>query len=126
VSRESGEDVEGGKGGGSGEWLEWRSRLVRGKRRAFEAAHGKDSLTRARLTVAARGLWELQPVTGRAHQLRFEMAKNGHPILGDVLYGGPPPADPTQGIALRAIRLEFGAIPGDRLGLPAVIQINSI
>jgi tRNA pseudouridine32 synthase/23S rRNA pseudouridine746 synthase len=107
-----------------GDWTDWRSRLVRGKRRAFEAAHGKDSLTRARLADSGRGLWELQPVTGRSHQLRFEMAKHGHPILGDTLYGGPPLTDPEHGIALRAIRLDFRAISGERLGLPEVVQVD--
>lgn len=31
---------------------------------------------------------ELEPVTGRSHQLRVHMAELGHPILGDDLYGG--------------------------------------
>lgn len=31
---------------------------------------------------------ELEPVTGRTHQLRVHMAAIGHPILGDRLYGG--------------------------------------
>ena len=31
---------------------------------------------------------ELQPETGRAHQLRVHMAFQGHPIAGDRLYGG--------------------------------------
>jgi tRNA pseudouridine32 synthase/23S rRNA pseudouridine746 synthase len=30
---------------------------------------------------------ELEPVTGRTHQLRVHMAAIGHPILGDALYG---------------------------------------
>jgi tRNA pseudouridine32 synthase/23S rRNA pseudouridine746 synthase len=30
---------------------------------------------------------ELEPVTGRTHQLRVHMAAIGHPILGDSLYG---------------------------------------
>jgi tRNA pseudouridine32 synthase/23S rRNA pseudouridine746 synthase len=30
---------------------------------------------------------ELEPVTGRSHQLRVHMASLGHPILGDALYG---------------------------------------
>jgi len=30
---------------------------------------------------------ELEPVTGRSHQLRVHMAALGHPILGDELYG---------------------------------------
>jgi tRNA pseudouridine32 synthase/23S rRNA pseudouridine746 synthase len=31
---------------------------------------------------------ELEPVTGRTHQLRVHMAAMGHSILGDMLYGG--------------------------------------
>lgn len=50
---------------------------------------GKPSLTRYR----ALGLEgtntriELEPVTGRSHQLRVHMAEIGHAILGDALYG---------------------------------------
>ena len=53
---------------------------------------GKPSLTRYR--VLARDpandttRVELEPVTGRSHQLRVHMASLGHPILGDALYGG--------------------------------------
>lgn len=32
---------------------------------------------------------ELQPMTGRTHQLRVHMAAIGHPIVGDGKYGGP-------------------------------------
>jgi len=32
---------------------------------------------------------ELQPYTGRTHQLRVHMAAIGHPIVGDGKYGGP-------------------------------------
>ena len=31
---------------------------------------------------------ELEPITGRTHQLRVHMAAIGHPVLGDGLYGG--------------------------------------
>lgn len=34
-------------------------------------------------------LVELQPHTGRTHQLRAHMRHLGHPIIGDVKYGGP-------------------------------------
>jgi tRNA pseudouridine32 synthase/23S rRNA pseudouridine746 synthase len=30
---------------------------------------------------------ELEPITGRTHQLRVHMQALGHPILGDALYG---------------------------------------
>ena len=37
-----------------------------------------------------RTAWiELQPFTGRTHQLRVHMQAIGHPIVGDGKYGGP-------------------------------------
>jgi 23S rRNA pseudouridine1911/1915/1917 synthase len=35
------------------------------------------------------GLLELEPLTGRMHQLRLQTAVRGMPIVGDELYGGP-------------------------------------
>ena len=34
---------------------------------------------------------ELDPVTGRSHQLRVHLMALGHPIVGDPLYGPQPP-----------------------------------
>ena len=52
---------------------------------------GKPSLTRFR--VLERGeescVLELEPVTGRTHQLRLHCAYMGFPILGDPQYGSP-------------------------------------
>lgn len=52
-------------------------------------AQGKPSLTRYRLLDMDNGnsRVELEPVTGRTHQLRLHLAAIGHPILGDALYG---------------------------------------
>lgn len=53
---------------------------------------GRPSLTRYRVvSTAADGRSsrvELEPVTGRSHQLRVHLLSIGHPILGDDLYGG--------------------------------------
>nr|WP_295080503.1 pseudouridine synthase [uncultured Roseateles sp.] len=50
---------------------------------------GKPSLTRYRVLSASdtHSRVELEPVTGRTHQLRVHMLALGHPILGDSLYG---------------------------------------
>lgn len=48
-------------------------------------------------------LVELLPTTGRTHQLRVHMAQIGHPIVGDVLYGGET-SDRTY---LHALSLEL-------------------
>ncbi|MFH0933677.1 MAG: RluA family pseudouridine synthase [Pseudomonadota bacterium] len=52
-------------------------------------ALGKPSLTRYRLLDmdGPNSRVELEPITGRTHQLRLHMAAIGHPILGDALYG---------------------------------------
>ena len=79
-------------------------------------AQGRPSLTRYR--VLSRDLAsntsrvELEPVTGRTHQLRVHLLAIGHPILGDRLYA------PTD-VGARASRLLLHAAavglqhPGD-------------
>ncbi|WP_296251878.1 RluA family pseudouridine synthase [uncultured Stenotrophomonas sp.] len=68
---------------------------------------GKPSLTRwqvlARDTAAQTTRVELEPVTGRSHQLRLHLASIGHPIVGDVMYG----ALPASRVCLHARRLGF-------------------
>jgi tRNA pseudouridine32 synthase/23S rRNA pseudouridine746 synthase len=53
---------------------------------------GKPSQTRFRVVsrdpASHTTRVELEPITGRSHQLRVHMASLGHPILGDDLYGG--------------------------------------
>lgn len=58
-------------------------------------------------------LVQLEPVTGRMHQLRIQASVRGLPILGDVLYGGPSgwcPETPTlreEPIALHAWQIRY-------------------
>jgi tRNA pseudouridine32 synthase/23S rRNA pseudouridine746 synthase len=53
-------------------------------------ASGQSALTRYRTfaATAAAALLELEPHTGRMHQLRAHLAAIGRPIAGDGKYGG--------------------------------------
>lgn len=61
-------------------------------RQKVDMAEGKASLTHYRVVSfnADSTRVELEPVTGRTHQLRVHMKAIGHPIVGDNLYDGPP------------------------------------
>lgn len=65
---------------------DWPNRPLR----KIDAELGKPSLTRYLVLSHDDDSTrvELEPVTGRTHQLRLHMAAIGHPILGDALYGG--------------------------------------
>jgi tRNA pseudouridine32 synthase/23S rRNA pseudouridine746 synthase len=79
----------------AGEWgeidlpvgLDWPNR----PRSMVDPVHGRPSVTRWRVLdrEGDRTRVELQPVTGRSHQLRVHMLALGHPILGDPLYAPP-------------------------------------
>ncbi len=63
-----------------------------GEKMHVDEAEGQAARTRYRVIEQAgnRAAWvELQPLTGRTHQLRVHMLAIGHPILGDGKYGGP-------------------------------------
>lgn len=104
----------------------WRCRLLKGKKRAFESPQGKDSQTRATYwgKQGAYHAWDLQPLTGRSHQLRYELSRHGLPILGDKLYGSAVDFGEDR-IALRAYLLDFSRTPDFKSwGLPPTIEIS--
>ena len=51
-------------------------------------------------------LLEIDLETGRHHQIRAQLSKNGTPIKGDLKYGSPR-SNPDGGIHLHARKLEF-------------------
>lgn len=70
---------------------------------------GKPSLTRFRVLERFDGFTklELQPVTGRTHQLRVHCAHIGHPILGDPQYGaGDIFGQPHQILCAKALEFD--------------------
>src|SRR5689334_17686231 len=88
-----------------------------GEKMHISEEHGLPAKTRWRVIDRAgnRTAWvELQPLTGRTHQLRAHMAAIGHPIVGDAKYGGPD-AFLTGGIS-RKLHLHARSIRIDALG----------
>jgi 23S rRNA pseudouridine955/2504/2580 synthase len=62
-----------------------------GEKMHVDEKEGSPARTRYRVVQRAGNVaaWvELQPFTGRTHQLRVHMAAVGHPIVGDGKYGG--------------------------------------
>ena len=111
-----------------GELYTWKSKLLRGKKRTYISPHGKDSVTMALITRVEGSVfhWEMNPVTGRSHQLRFELFHHGHPIIGDELYSSDQ-AFSSAGIALRAFKIDFSKAPGaKKFSLPEILEIKKI
>ncbi|MCG8699369.1 MAG: pseudouridine synthase, partial [Bacteroidales bacterium] len=74
-----------------------------------EPIDNKDTMTNYSLLSSNDniGLVELEPVTGRTHQLRIHMQFIGTPILGDPLYGGNSVDIPYKGLYLCAYKIKF-------------------
>jgi 23S rRNA pseudouridine955/2504/2580 synthase len=96
-----------------------------GEKMHISEEHGLPAKTRWRVIDRAgnRAAWvELQPLTGRTHQLRAHMVAIGHPIVGDAKYGGPQ-AFLTGGISrklhLHARRIKIDAPDGGKIDVTA-------
>jgi 23S rRNA pseudouridine1911/1915/1917 synthase len=91
-----------------GECEDWLIKDER-HRRVHIAAAGAAGAQQARLTyrrLASRqgeSLLEVRLLTGRKHQIRLQLARLGHPVIGDRKYGSRQPF--PRGIALHARRL---------------------
>ena len=80
-------------------------------RQKVDAEHGKPALTHWRVLQRGTGpercgtRLQLEPFTGRSHQLRVHLLSIGHPIVGDALYGHDP--GPGGRLLLHACALAF-------------------
>ena len=123
--------VDGNLAGSPAEWqtidlplmADWPNRPLQ----KVDHALGKPSSTRWRVADAAvlamaANAWgpvtsytlhslhtclEVEPLTGRTHQIRLHLASVGHPILGDGLYAGSLVAAATPRLMLHAQSLRF-------------------
>lgn len=100
--------------GTDGEWqsidapiaADWPRRPLR-----IVDAAGKPSQTRWRVLAHDPPGWpgctrvELEPITGRTHQLRVHLAHLGHPIVGDALYASADIAAAAPRLLLHARQL---------------------
>jgi RluA family pseudouridine synthase len=81
--------------------------------RVCEADHADaetaKTLYRSMIQSPLAALLELQPHTGRMHQLRVHLASVGRPIVGDARYGGALmlAGEPVPRLMLHAAALEF-------------------
>ena len=86
---------------------DWPNRPLR----IIDCARGQASVTRWRVLAhdaAAATTWlELEPVTGRSHQLRVHLQAIGHVIVGDALYAPPEVRDRAERLLLHAQSLRF-------------------
>lgn len=74
------------------------------------SADGKSSLTRWRMVDARHPTMtriDLEPVTGRSHQLRVHLQAIGHPIVGDPLYGSDDEAVRANRLMLHATHIRL-------------------
>ena len=86
--------------------------------------NGKASQTNYRLLQTLpehqASLVELEPVTGRSHQLRLHMKALGHAILGDPFYADPESKQQASRLMLHAWSLSFThPLTGKMLGFQA-------
>lgn len=97
-----------------------RMRVHTSERKAGAGAKRSELSYKLLGRVASHSLLEVQPTTGRRHQIRAQLAAAGHVIEGDMRYGCRNPLE-DRSIGLHALRLEFNHPVGN-----APINVMSI
>ena len=90
-------------------------RHPRNRKKMAVVAGGREAQTRYRIrqVMDAYALLEVEPVTGRTHQIRVHLAAIGHPVVGDATYGRRSTLVSRQ--FLHAWRLAFALPASGRL-----------
>ena len=85
-----------------------RTRVVRGGEAQSELTKEKEASTKYNVLQAgsAYSVVEVELISGRTHQIRTHFQSIGHPLLGDVKYGGKPVAAVNHQL-LHALRIEL-------------------
>ena len=101
--------------------------------RIIDHERGKPSRTRWRVAAAGgpessdHTRLELEPVTGRTHQLRVHLAAIGHPILGDALYAPPEVQTRADRLLLHASELQLDhPLTGRRLAFASAAPFDGL
>lgn len=90
------------------------ARHPKNRKKMAVVAGGRESVTRYRVreVIGDKALLEVEPVTGRTHQIRVHMSAIGHAIVGDAVYGKR--SDVVGRQFLHAWKLAFGMPLGGR------------
>ena len=87
--------------------VDWPNRPLR----IIDSENGKPSVTRWRVlshnAIDNTTRVELEPITGRSHQLRVHLLAIGHAIVGDALYSSPRVQSMAKRLLLHAHTLEL-------------------
>lgn len=83
--------------------------FAHGTKRMIVPEGGQEAITHYKCVYQNNeyALMQFRLETGRTHQIRVHMASEGHPMVGDGLYGKGKNIFGFQGQALHAVRLSF-------------------
>lgn len=92
-------------------------------RMGVDAKRGKPSSTEWKVAERLDGatLVRVHPATGRRHQIRVHLYHIGHPIAGDLKYGGRERQGRFPRLMLHALEIEFGLPSGERVTVEASV-----